>query len=349
MVINIILAVLVFGFLVLIHECGHYAFARLFGVAINEFSIGMGPKIVSHTSKKTGIAYSLRALPVGGFVSMVGEDEESDDKNALTAKPVWQRMIIVAAGAIVNIIAAIIAMAILVAATETLSGTTVENFGYFKNDAVSYLSTEEQGLEVGDRIVKINKTSVHIADDLRYEIMYNGNEPIDVTVVRGGETVVLEDVMFSTVTESGLTVGLADFSVASEAKTVPNVLRHTVWRTISMMRSIFDSFKGIAQGRYTIDDMSGPVGIGSTLAEAAKESKTDFIYIAVLISINLGVVNLLPLPALDGGRLLFLLIELIRRRPVNRNVEGYVHFAGIVILMAFMLFITFKDILKLIP
>lgn len=349
MVINIILAVLVFGFLVLIHECGHYAFARLFGVAINEFSIGMGPKIFSHISKKTGIAYSLRALPVGGFVSMVGEDEESDDKNALTAKPVWQRMIIVAAGAVVNIIAGIIAMAILVAATETLSGTTIQNFGYFRSDAVTYSSTEEQGLEIGDRITKINNTAVHIADDLRYEIMYNGNEPIDVTVVRDGENVVIENVTFSTVTESGITVGLADFSVASENKTVPNVLRHTVWRTISMMRSIFDSFKGLAVGRYTIDDMSGPVGIGTTLAEAAKESKTDFVYIAVLISINLGVVNLLPLPALDGGRLLFLVIELIRRRPVNRNVEGYIHFAGIVILMAFMLFITFKDIVKLIP
>lgn len=349
MVLSIILAVLVFGFLVLIHEAGHYTFARIFGVKIEEFSIGMGPKIVSRTSKKTGIAYSLRALPVGGFVSMAGEDEESDDENALNNKPVWQRIIIVAAGAIVNIIAGIIAMAILVASTETLSGTTVQNFGYFTNDEISYVSTEDQGLMVGDKIKKVNKTTVHIADDLRYELMYNGNEPLDLTVVRNGETLVLEDVKLSTVTTSGITVGLADFNLAAETKTVPNVLRHTVWRTISMMRSIFDSFKGLAVGRYSIDDMSGPVGIGSTLVEAANESTTDFIYIAVLISINLGVMNLLPLPALDGGRLLFMVIELIRRRPVNRNVEGYIHFAGIVVLMALMLFVTLKDIIKLIP
>lgn len=347
MVIEIILAVLVFGFLIFIHECGHFAFARLFGVKVNEFSMGMGPKLISKTSKKNGTSYSLRLLPIGGFVSMAGEDEDSDDPAAFCNKPVWQRMIITAAGAVVNIIAGIIAMAIIIMITGNLTGTTVEYFGSFKSEEVVYNSTEEQGLMVGDRITKIGDTKVHISDDMRYAIQMNGASPVDVTAVRDGETVVLEGITFSNITEQGLTFGLADFGTAAEKMTPESVLRHTVWRSISMMRSIWDSLTGLVRGDYGIEMMSGPVGIGTEMVKIAEESYTDFAMIAVLISINLGIMNLLPLPALDGGRLAFQLIELIARRPVNRNVEGYIHFGGIVILMIFMLYITFKDIFAL--
>ena len=349
MAVGIILAILVFGFLVFIHECGHFFFARLFGVKINEFSIGMGPKLISKVSKKSGTAYSLRLLPVGGFVSMAGEDEESDDESAFCNKPVWQRMIITAAGAVVNIIAGILAMAVIIIATGELNGTEIEYFGTFKSDEVSYVSTADQGLMEGDRITRVGKTKVHIADDLRYEIQMNGDEPIDITVERNGESLVIEDVKFSTVTESGITFGLADFGTSAERMTVESVARHTVWRSISMMRSIWASLTGLVSGEYGIDMVSGPVGVGSEMAKVAEQSYTDFAALAVLISINLGIMNLLPLPALDGGRLVFLLIELIFRRPVNRNVEGYIHFAGIVLLMAFMLFITFKDINSIFP
>lgn len=344
MIIGIILAVLVFGFLIFIHEFGHYIFARIFGVKINEFSMGMGPKVVSKISKKDGIVYSLRLFPVGGFVSMAGEDEESDDPAAFCNKPVWQRMIITAAGAVINIIAGIIAMAIIIMITGNLTGTTVKYFGEFKSEAVVYNSTEEQGLAVGDRITAIGDTKVHISNDMRYAIQMNGDKPVDVTVIRDGDTVVIEDVRFSSVVEQGLTFGLADFGTAAEKLTPESVLRHTVWQSISMMRSIWDSLTGLVRGDYGVEMMSGPVGIGTEMVKIAEESYTDFAMIAVLISINLGIMNLLPLPALDGGRLVFQLIELIIRRPVNRNVEGYIHFGGIVILMAFMLYITFKDI-----
>lgn len=347
MAIGIILAVLVFGFLIFIHEFGHYFFARLFGVKINEFAMGMGPKIISKTSKKTGIAYSWRLLPIGGFVSMAGEDEDSDDPDAFCNKPVWQRMIITAAGAVINIIAGIIAMAILVMITGNLTGTTIEYFGQFKSEEIVYHSTYDQGLAIGDRIIKVGDTKVHISDDMRYEIMMHGDSPVDITVVRDGETVTVEDVKFSNYTEKGLTVAYPDFGTSAERMTFESVLRHTVWRSISMMRSIFDSLFGLIKGDYGVEMMSGPVGIGSEMAKIAKQSYTDFATIAVLISINLGIMNLLPLPALDGGRLVFQFIELILRRPVSRNVEGYIHFGGIVILMAFMLFITFKDILSL--
>ncbi len=347
MIIGIILAVLVFGFLIFIHEFGHFAFARLFGVTVNEFSMGMGPKIISKKSEKSGTAYSLRLLPIGGYVSMAGEDEDSDDPAAFCNKPVWQRMIITAAGAVINIIAGVIAMAIIIMITGNLTGTTVEFFGKFKSESVEFHSTEEQGLMIGDMILMIGDKKVHISDDMRYAIQMNGKEPVDVTVDRNGKTVILEDVVFSNISESGLTLGLADFGTKAERLTLESVFRHTVWRSLSMMQSIWDSLGGLIRGDYGVDMMSGPVGIGSEMVKIAEESYSDFAMIAVLISINLGIMNLLPLPALDGGRLVFQFIELIIRRPVNRNVEGYIHFAGIVILMAFMLFITFKDIFSL--
>ena len=349
MAIGIILAVLVFGFLIFIHECGHFVFARLFKVRVNEFSMGMGPKIISKVSKKSGIAYSWRLLPIGGFVSMAGEDEASDDPAAFCNKPVWQRMIITAAGAVVNIIAGIIAMAVIIIITGNLQGTQIEYFGTFGDESVAYVSTAEQGLKVGDLVTKIGDTEVHIADDMRYEIQMQGSEPIDVTVERDGKTVVFENVTFSSVEESGLKLGLADFGTSAESLSFESVVRHTIWRSISMMRSIWQSLTGLVTGEYGIEMMSGPVGVGSQMAEVASISYSGFASLAVLISINLGIMNLLPLPALDGGRLFFQFIELIFRRPVNRNVEGYIHFAGIVILMAFMLFITFKDIINIIP
>jgi len=349
MAIGIILAVLVFGFLIFIHELGHFLFARLFKVKVNEFAMGMGPKIISKVSKKSGIRYSWRLFPIGGFVSMAGEDEESDDPAAFCNKPVWQRMIITAAGAVVNIIAGIIAMAVIIICTGDLSGTEISGFGTFGDESVQYVSTEEQGLMTGDLVTMIGDTKVHISDDMRYEIQMQGDSPVNVTVIRDGKTVVIEDVKFSTVEESGLVFGLADFITSAEDVTFESVCRHTVWRSISMMRSIWQSLGGLVSGEYGIDMMSGPVGVGEMMAETASVSYSGFAALAVLISINLGIMNLLPLPALDGGRLFFQLIELVFRRPVNKNVEGYIHFAGIVILMAFMLFITFKDIIKIIP
>ncbi len=346
----IIISVLVFGFLIFIHEGGHYLFARLFGVHILEFALGMGPKLVSRSSKKTGITYSLRALPIGGFLSMAGEDEESDDEDAFCNKPVWQRIIITAAGATVNIIAGIIAMAILVGCTQTLQSNVVEAFGTFREDApVTYRATYEQGLEIGDKIIKIGNTKVYVESDLQYEVAFNGAEPVDVTVIRDGKETVLENVEFSTAEEQGIKMGVIDFFTAPERKTVGSVLKHTLWKCISTVRSVFDSFKGLATGRYGIEAMSGPVGIGTEMVKAAQIDPSTFIYLAILISISLGITNLLPIPALDGGRIFFLLIELIFRKPVSRKVEGYIHFVGIIILFAFMLYITFKDIIKIIP
>lgn len=309
----------------------------------------MGPKIFSRTSKKSGIAYSLRLFPIGGFVSMAGEDEESDDVNAFCNKPVWQRMIITVAGASVNLLAGVIVMVILVAASDKIGSTVVaefipqESFG----EEYVYSSSEDAGLMVGDEIIKVNDTRVHISDDLSYEILHKGYEPVDLTVIRNGETLVLEDVQFPTTEEQGVTFGMNDFRIYADEKTPFTVLKHGYFRSISTVKMIWESLYDLVTGRYGFEAVSGPVGVTKTLAEAASYGAEQFVYLSVVISMNLGIMNLLPLPALDGGRLVFQLIELIRRKPLSRNVEGYIHFAGIVALMVLMVVIVFKDIIGL--
>lgn len=338
----IIIAILIFGLLIFIHEGGHFLFARLFNVTVNEFSIGMGPKLVSKKSKKSGISYSLRAFPIGGFVSMAGEDEESDDPNALNKKPVWQRMIIVAAGGVVNLVAGILVMFILVFSSTSmgLGSTTVAEF---RDGALS----QSSGLKAGDTIVEVEGRNVHIADELVYEIMRLGIEPVDLTVVRDGEKTVIEDVEFPQMSEQGVAFGDADFYVYGQERTFTNLVKHSFYRSTYTVRMIWESLYDLVTGRYGIEAVSGPVGVTEALTQAAQTGSYNFIYLVVVISMNLGVMNLLPLPALDGGRLVFLLIEAVRRKPINPKVEGVIHTAGLALLMLLMIFICVKDVIKL--
>ncbi len=339
----IILALLIFGFLIFIHELGHYLTARLFKVSIREFAIGMGPKIFRRVSKKTGIAYSLRLFPIGGYVSMEGEDTTTEDENGFSRKPVWQRIIITAAGAAMNILVGVLVMSVLVVFQENLPSTTV---AVFDNGEASASYTA--GLREGDTVTKVGNTPVYIANDVVYQIMRKGIEPIDLTVIRNGEKIVIEDVIFPTITESGAVFGNMDFRVYAEEKTPLNVLKHAFFRSASTIVMIWDSLFDLFSGRYGVESVSGPVGVTEALGEAAEQGSTNLVYLAVVISMNLGVMNLLPLPALDGGRLVFQLVELVRRKPIRPEIEGYVHFAGLVLLMLLMVVITCKDIVNLI-
>ncbi|MBQ9511016.1 MAG: site-2 protease family protein [Clostridia bacterium] len=338
----VLIAILLFGILIFIHELGHYIFARIFHVTINEFSIGMGPKLISIKSKKTGIAYSVRLLPIGGFVSMVGEDEESDDPNALNRKPVWQRIIITAAGSLSNILLGVIVVFVTVVSSKYLLTTTVADF---RENAVSV----NYGLQAGDTIVSVGPRNIHIADDLSIAISRYADKPIDVAIIRDGKKTVLKNVVFPTQENQGVVFGTPDFYVYSTDKTFGGVIKNTFYSSVAKIRLIYDSLYDLISGKYGFTALSGPVGVTETLANAAKEK--DYSYLAYLfevIAMNLGVMNLLPIPALDGGRLLFMLIELITKKRVPPKAEGIVHFIGIIILLAFMFAVTCKDIIFLI-
>lgn len=272
---------------------------------------------------------------------MAGEDEESDDVNSLNRKPVWQRMVITVAGAAMNLIIGFILMTVVVITSTSIGGTTILRFA--EDNALS----EQSGLMIGDEIVKVGDTRVHIASELAYEIMRNGVEPLDITVRRDGEIVEIKDVQFPTIIEQGIQFGMTDFIVLAEEKTFGNVIEQSFYRSISTVKMIWQSLIDLITGRYGLEQMSGPVGVTAVVSEAAKSSFTDYLYLVVVITINLGIFNLLPLPALDGGRLIFQIIELIRRRPVKPEFEGYVHFIGIVLLMLLMVVITFKDVMNL--
>ncbi len=340
----ILLAILVFGFLIMIHELGHFLTARLFGITVHEFSVGMGPKILQKKSKKTGIAYSLRLLPIGGYVSMEGEDTESEDNNAFYKKPVWQRIIVTSAGALTNILLGVLVMMLLVGFQKNLLSNQVGAFAY-NDEGVCY--AERGGLAIGDVITHVEGTRVHIGNETLYEIMRKGQEPIDITVQRGGETVVLRDVQFGQMTDSGVVFGVMDFRVYAEEPTFDNILKHGFFRSVSTVKMIWESLYDLITGRYGMEAVSGPIGVTQALGEAAKSGVADLVYLAVVISMNLGVMNLLPLPALDGGRLLFQFIELVTRKPVPTKIEGYVHFAGLVLLMILMVIICVKDVITL--
>ncbi len=339
-----LLAIFIFGFLIFIHEMGHYTTARLCGVKIYEFSIGMGPKMVTYTSKKTGIKYSLGVFPFGGYVSMAGEDEESDDPNALTKKPAWQRFIITLAGAVMNLLLGVILVFSLVVSSSALGSTRIAVFAddsyYEKHEFVDRSSAV---LQVGDEILAVNGNRVYTANDMQYEIQHEGGTEIPVTVMRDGVKMTLS-VRFPTVTAQGVTFGVLDFLVEPEEKTVGNVLRHTYHQSASTVKMIWDSLVDMISGKYGFEAVSGPVGVADAITDAAATDLTQLIYLVAVITINLGVVNLLPLPALDGGRLVFILIEMIFRRPVPPKYEGIVHFVGIVLLMILMVVVLFKDI-----
>lgn len=330
---------LVFGVMIFIHEAGHFFTARACGITVKEFAIGMGPKLFSWTSKKHGTLHSLRILPIGGYVSMEGEDEDSADKNAFCNKPVWQRMLVVIAGPFMNIILGITLTFIVILSQSALPSTVIDSFS---TDAVS-----SPKLAVGDEIIKVDGTYVFSGNEVLYEIMNQGYEPIDVVVKRNGKKITVEDVEFRTLTEEGVTFGDMDFKVKAEKKNVWNVLKQTATRSVSTVKMVYDSLLGMITGRFGLNAVSGPVGVAQTVGDAAKTNFVGFLYIGAILTMNLGVFNFIPFPALDGGRFLMLGIEAVRKKPINKKVESYINFVGIIILFALMILITCKDIFKL--
>ena len=342
---SIVFAILIFGFLILIHEFGHYIMARTFKVGIKEFAIGMGPKLISKTSKKTNIVYSLRAIPIGGFVSMDGEDEENETENSLNKKPIWQRFLIMVAGSVMNLLCGFILVGILVGMMS----------GKLGNTTVVELSEQAQalsgGLKVGDKIVSINGEKVHTAYDLSYTIYRDGEKTNTVVVIRGGQKVTLSGISFydKKTDNDGNEYEELCFYVQRETFGFGTFFKHTFNRAFTTVEMVYESLIDLITGRYGIKEMSGPVGITKEIGNATKagDGGLSLVNLTAIIALNLGIMNLLPLPALDGGRIFFLIIEAIRRKPIKPEIEGYVHFAGMVLLLLLMAIISFNDIVKL--
>ncbi len=347
----LLITLLLMGVLIFVHELGHYLTARACHVTIYEFSIGMGKRLAGFTSKKTGIQYSFRLVPVGGYVSMAGEDEtkegEENDPNAFNKKNVWQRILILVAGAGMNVLTGFLAMLVLTVGMTTagykLPSTVI---GEFAVGAPSYVS----GLELGDEILSIDGVKVHTGYDLSYEIMFNAYKPVDVVVLRDGQRILIPDVRFPTGEEQGILLGGMDFSVLAAESTAGNVLKTTFWRGVSSIKMVFDSLGGMITGRFGLSDLSGPVGMTTAVQDVATQPMAgwNILYLFAIIAMNLGVMNLLPLPALDGGRLFFRFLEVLRfGKPVNERLEATIHGMGMMLLLGLMLLITLKDVFVL--
>lgn len=337
---TILAAIFVFGIVILIHEGGHFVTAKLCGIKVNEFALGMGPKLFSFGKKET--KYSLRLLPIGGFVSMEGEDEESDDPRGFQKAPVWKRILVIVAGAFMNLVLGFVVLVIMVSSDDAIASRTISSF--YEN-----ATSQATGLQLGDTILSVNGRKCFIADDILYEFARIDADSIELEVLRDGKKVTLPAVHFdSSPDEDGLNLMIVDFTVLPVEKNVGTVLREGWYSSLSYARLIFLSLWDLATGRVPVNQLSGPVGIVSTIASVVSYGWQPLLMLLALITLNLGIFNLLPLPALDGGKLLLLVVEAVRRRPLNEKYEAIINVAGFALLMVLMVFATFNDIVRLV-
>ena len=339
-ILTVLFAILFFGFIIALHEFGHFFTAKLFKVKVNEYSIGMGPALFKR--KKGETQYSLRLLPIGGYVALEGEDEDSDDPRAFGNQKAWKRFIVIAAGATLNIILGLVLIGLMLGITGSVPTATV-------SDVADDLAAAENGIHIGDEIKKIDGIRVFSARDLYYCLYRSDDDTYDIVLKRDGQTLELTDVTVHYSAEEGY----CSFIVGSEKAGFFNSITGTFRETLSMSKMIFLSLVDMIQGQYGLKDMSGPIGTINIVADTARDAvqTADYgsiIFILAFITVNIGIVNLLPLPALDGGRLFFILIEMIVRKPVPKKFEAVVHAVGLVLLLALMALISFNDIVNII-
>lgn len=348
----IILAILIFGVLIMTHELGHFITAKLFGVRVNEFSVCMGPAIWSKTVGET--TYALRCIPIGGYCAMEGEDEASEDPRAFTSAKPWKRAIILIAGSAMNFLTGLLILIIMYSAVAGFSTTKIEAF--FPECPLE----AADGLQVGDEIYRIDGRRVYLYSDVSMLMARNTSGVFDLDVKRDGKIVSLDDFAMEKMPYDvdGETVYRYGLYFGYEDKTVVTVLKNAWYSALDFARMVWMSLSDLIKGLVSVEDMSGPVGIVSVIAQTGKASETAGIaalnisYLGAFIAVNLAVMNLLPIPALDGGRVFFLVIttalEKTLKRKINPKYEGYIHAAGMVLLLLFIALITLKDVWTLI-
>ncbi|MGM9834208.1 MAG: RIP metalloprotease RseP [Bacilli bacterium] len=345
-IINIILLVLMMGFLVLVHELGHFLWAKKFGVYIYEFSIGMGP-VIKTIKGKDGINYSIRALPIGGFVQMAGEVYEDDNKipkeKFLCNKPWWQRLIIISAGVIHNFITAIILFFVIACFIGNQKATLkIENVT--KDGAF-----EKAGIVAGDKILAVNDHNVSNSDMLSIFLAYKDKDGIYEFRIEHQdgktETIEVEPIEEERDGEKVKVFGL-ELEVKEEKGLLASI-KYAFTKFGTVMAQMWYTIGGLITGNISLNAMSGPVGIYSIVGTTAKNGALSFINLVAFLSVNLGFINFLPFPAFDGGRAVFILIEKIIGKPVDSKIENAFHTVGFFLLMLLMIYITIHDIIRL--
>ena len=332
----IIMAILGFSLLIIVHELGHFIMAKVNGIKVEEFSIGMGPEVFSKKGKET--QYSLRLFPIGGYVKMLGEEEEVEDERSFSSKSPLRRITVILAGVTMNIIFAIIAFSII-----------ISNRGYTET-TISKLEPDtpaiESGLQVGDKILTIDGARVFTTTDVSMGIQLSKGDSVDLVVDRNGEK---ENITVTPrlIEQDGTQMYQIGFYYTPvENPTILESIRESFNETISLVTQTFKSLKMMVTGNINFKtDVGGPVTIIKMSGQAAKNGLMTLTYFLGFISINLAVFNLLPFPALDGGWTVILLIELITRRKVPDKVVGAANYVGFMILIGFMIVVTLKDIL----
>lgn len=332
--ITLISSLLVFLLVVMLHEFGHFAVAKLSGIKVNEFSIGMGPKI--YQKQKGETFYSIRALPVGGYVAMEGEEDNSHDPRAFNNVSIVKRMAVVLAGAFMNFVLAFIAFTLIFSIV-----------GYGSSEIEKVISNspaDKAGIQSGDLIIKINENKVKDIYDINSIISKNQKEEMDFQINRGGNILNVKIKPEYSVENQMYLIGITsklDHSILKSISLGAN-------RTLEMSKLILKSIKMMFSGSFKMEYLSGPVGVVQLIGSESSKGFLNFLQILGLISVNLGVFNLLPIPALDGGKFLFLLIEALRGKPIDEKIEQGLSLIGISLLFSLMIYVTiFNDIGRL--
>ena len=346
---SVLFAILLFSFLIFVHELGHFAAAKLSGVQVNEFSMFMGPVIFKKQVGET--LYSLRCIPIGGFCAMEGEDEDTDNPRSFQKAAWWKRLIILLAGAVMNFVAGLALFGIVYAPVEQYAVPVID---YFEEGCVLQ---SKDGFQLGDRILKVDGDTVFMSSDFSLILSLNPGDVHDVLVERNGEKILLDDfhMVKAEFTEADGSKSIRyGFNFSLEKATFGNKLAY-IWNSaMSNVQMVKLSIEMLLSGQAGIKDLGGPVMIVDQMAQVAQDSETaldavlNMVYFGAFLAINLAVMNLLPIPALDGGRAVCLLIttavEAVTRKKINPKYEGYLHGVGMVLLLALMAFVMFKDI-----
>lgn len=327
-----IAAIFVFLLVVFIHEFGHFAVAKMVGIKVNEFAVGMGPKLIQ--KKKGDTLYTLRLLPVGGYVKMEGEDEVSDDPRGFAKVSPLARMAVVVAGAFMNFVLAIIVLSIVAFNTGTPT-TTIE-------ETTANSPAQMSGITSGDTIISINDIKTDSWNDISETI--NATKPnveMKIVLERNNKT---ETITVLPTTDEGRTIiGI----IPRYKKSFLLAIKGGFENTFLFVKLMFNFLGMLFQGKVSTNDLSGPIGVINEVGNAAKLGWVNLLFLLGFINVNLGFFNLLPIPALDGSRLVFLLIEIVRGKPVDPNKESIIHLVGFVLLISLMLFVTYKDLIKI--